>query len=413
MVLLQNLQHPTSFKIPVWELSDHLSPTNRLSDWKACREVSKIPICSGVPMVNTPLHVSKVWRNRVQTKTWGGQLLLQQNMKMSRIFSFQIHITWEGPCHPESTLVSEQKLWLSRQSPCLAWLEKGSPAGLFVFLHFSALKTIIFLDISLREEVLTPHVRTHQTKKYGYRIGINTKMTNCAGAQTGVLQANDHFGTWGGWLRVFILKVNDESALRSSAHQKYVFVNRWTGRVGGNNSHTQPARVRGSFPLVVQGNWPWQAPGWELCGTQVWKADPESGHPWGSDQLSRASDMNKGIAHLLHCGCTRGMKLVENTQVTNMCFVFTSYISKAAFMSKLHIAAILQNKNTVQSLKRCWGSFTFVPWKTHEFLIFHYLPKHQALTTFGNRNLQPVQKTKRSHQNSFRARVFNWAQKNP
>lgn len=162
-----SIPHPSSFQF---------GKSDNLSDWKACREVSKIPTCSGVPgkLVFTPaLHASKVWRSRVQNG---------QNMKMSRIFSFQLHITWEGPCHPENTLVSEQKSWLSRQSPCLAWLEKGSPAGLFVFLHFSALKTMIFLDISLREEVWTPHVHAHQTKKvlyqYQYRNDKLCRRTN-------------------------------------------------------------------------------------------------------------------------------------------------------------------------------------------------------------------------------------------
>lgn len=132
------------------------------------------------------------------------------------------------------------------------------------------------------------------TKRKKYCTGINTKMTNCAGGF--VLQANDHFGTWGGWLRVFILKVNDESALWTGAN----------GRVAGNN-FPQPARVRGIFPLVARGSWPWQAPG---CGSQgglkklIWRRPHR-----GSDQLSRAGDMNKGIAHLLHLMAELGMKL--------------------------------------------------------------------------------------------------------
>ena len=67
----------------------------------------------------------------------------------------------------------------------------------------------------------------------------------------------------------------------------------------------------------------------------------------GSDQLSRAGDMNKGIAHLLYWMAELGMKLGKYSGYKGLPFTF--YVSNAAFMSKLHI------------LKRCLGIFHIHP----------------------------------------------------
>lgn len=142
------------------------------------------------------------------------------------------------------------------------------------------------------------------TKRKKYCTGINTKMTNCAGGF--VLQANDHFGTWGGWLRVFILKVNDESALWSKCPPEICHYEP-LGQMAGLQEITSPSLPEfAEFSHLSCGAADHGRPlGEALRGEKLIRRR----FCRGSDQLSRAGDMNKGIAHLLYWMAELGMKL--------------------------------------------------------------------------------------------------------